>query len=240
MLNEEVSKYRELSGDISPNVPISRIGGYLDGYEKALEQEPNDFARWVAREIFDDEWEYNKDAFVEIACRKLEKLGIVRAKGDEWELLEQEPCEDEYIKIPKKALKYRTSGMVAYNVEWLKNHFDIERAVICGAQEPCEDAISRQTVLDAMRNNYRDGGRDIDGDYVEGTYSKKLYDVIISLPSVNPQPKTGHWKQISPQDIYECSKCGQNVMTSDICAYRFCQGCGAKMESEDINVRDQA
>ena len=40
MLNEEVAKYRELSGDTNPNVPISRIGGYLDGYEKALEQEP--------------------------------------------------------------------------------------------------------------------------------------------------------------------------------------------------------
>lgn len=55
---------------------------------KALEQEPNDFAKWVAREIFDDEWEYNKDAFAEIACRKLAKLGIVRANGDEWELVE--------------------------------------------------------------------------------------------------------------------------------------------------------
>ena len=51
-------------------------------------------------------------------------------------LAEQEPCDDEYIKVPKKALKYRTAGMVAYNVEWLKNHFDIERDVICGAQEP--------------------------------------------------------------------------------------------------------
>ncbi|MBQ2161277.1 MAG: hypothetical protein II444_05550 [Firmicutes bacterium] len=60
--------------------------------------------------------------------------------------LEQESCDDEYIKVPKKALKYRTAGMVAYNAEWLKNHFDIERAVICGAQEPCEDAISRQAV----------------------------------------------------------------------------------------------
>lgn len=50
-----------------------------------------------------------------------------------------ELCEDEYIKVPKKALKYRTAGMVAYNVEWLKHHFDIERSVICGAQEPCEN-----------------------------------------------------------------------------------------------------
>ena len=57
--------------------------------------------------------------------------------------LEQEPCEDEYIKVPQKALKYRTAGMVAYNTEWLKKHFDIERAVICGVQEPktghCKD-----------------------------------------------------------------------------------------------------
>ena len=50
------------------------------------------------------------------------------------------------------------------------------------------------------------------------------------LPSVNPQePKTGHWIKISPAGIYECSECGQNVMTSDICAYKFCHGCGAKM-----------
>ena len=45
------------------------------------------------------------------------------------------------------------------------------------------------------------------------------------------EPKTGHWKRIG-YDIYECSICGQNVMTSDICAYRHCHGCGAKMESE--------
>lgn len=52
------------------------------------------FVEWVAREIFDDNWEYNKDAFAEIACRKLAKLGIVRAKGDEWELVEQQERSD--------------------------------------------------------------------------------------------------------------------------------------------------
>ena len=62
-----------------------------------LEQEPKteQFAKWVAEEIFDDMWEYNKDAFAEIACRKLAKLGIVRAKGDEWELVE--PHESEQV-----------------------------------------------------------------------------------------------------------------------------------------------
>ena len=37
MLSEEVKRYRELSGDNNPNTPISRIGGFLDGYEKAME-----------------------------------------------------------------------------------------------------------------------------------------------------------------------------------------------------------
>ena len=45
------------------------------------------FAKWVANEIFDDMWEYNKDAFAEVACRKLEKLGMVKANEDVWEKL---------------------------------------------------------------------------------------------------------------------------------------------------------
>jgi len=52
------------------------------------------FAKWVAKEIFDDMWDYNKDAFAEIACRKLAKLGIVRANGDEWELVEPQESEE--------------------------------------------------------------------------------------------------------------------------------------------------
>ena len=60
-----------------------------------LDQEPKmeQFVKWVATEIFDDMWEYNKDSFAEIACRKLAKLGIVRAKGDEWKLVEREASE---------------------------------------------------------------------------------------------------------------------------------------------------
>ena len=58
---------------------------------KALEREPcEQFVKWVATEIFDDMWEYNKDAFAEIACRKLAKLGIVIRMGDEWVLVDEE------------------------------------------------------------------------------------------------------------------------------------------------------
>ena len=60
----------------------------------SAEPKTEQFVKWVATEIFDDMWEYNKDAFAEIACRKLEKLGIVRAKGDEWELVEPQERSD--------------------------------------------------------------------------------------------------------------------------------------------------
>ena len=44
-----------------------------------------------------------------------------------------------------------------------------------------------------------------------------------------PSRADGYWKKISPAGIYECSKCGQNVKTQDICAYHFCHGCGIKI-----------
>lgn len=93
--------------------------------------------------------------------------------------LEQEPCEDEYIKVPKKALKYRTAGMVAYNVEWLKNHFDIERTIICGAQQLCEDAISRKALISHIENQSREWGEDYDAQQILGD--------IEDMQPVNPQ-----------------------------------------------------
>lgn len=44
-----------------------------------------EFCEWVASEIIDEElWELNYGAFAEIACRKLNKLGIVKTDGDKW------------------------------------------------------------------------------------------------------------------------------------------------------------
>lgn len=43
-----------------------------------------EFAKFVADEIFDEYWESNKDAFAEIACRRLYQLGIVKSKDGEW------------------------------------------------------------------------------------------------------------------------------------------------------------
>lgn len=42
------------------------------------------FAEWVAEYIFEDDWELNSDAFAELACRRLHKLGIVAKADGKW------------------------------------------------------------------------------------------------------------------------------------------------------------
>ena len=66
----------------------------VDFWDLEQESATKQFAKWVAKEIFDDMWEYNIDSFAEIACRKLSKLGIVRSAGDEWELVDPQESED--------------------------------------------------------------------------------------------------------------------------------------------------
>lgn len=146
--------------------------------------------------------------------------GYAQARFD----YEQEPCEDEYIKVPKKALKYRTAGMVAYNAEWLKNHFDIERAVICGTQETkyCDRNI-------CVSNEYNGIGCD----ECEVTKSQ--------------EPKIGHWVSLTsgkPSRIrsdgmttesVKCSECGEWLTASDeyVCKGNYCPNCGARMDGDE-------
>lgn len=48
-------------------------------------QQLEDFARWVAVEVIDEElWTYNHLSFAEIACRKLVKLGIMQESDGEY------------------------------------------------------------------------------------------------------------------------------------------------------------
>lgn len=68
--------------------------------------------------------------------------------------------------------------------------------------------------------------------YVDGLTD--AYTLILQAPAADVvERKTGKWVKISPAGIYECSQCGQNIMTSDIEVYKFCHGCGAKMIGGD-------
>lgn len=90
--------------------------------------------------------------------------------------------EEDCYQVPKKALKYRTGEIIAYNYKWLKEHFDIEKSLICRKIEPC-DAISREELIKkAVYTETTDGwsGYTVSAEDIKGMQSV--------------QPKTGHCK----------------------------------------------
>lgn len=92
----------------------------------------------------------------------------------------------------------------------------IEQAFI---PKPCEDAISRQAVDDAIY----DYSRACDVDYAQ------IMEYIDKLPSVTPQPKTGHWIKIGTLGLgVKCPFC-DGVFAGDKELYNFCPNCGVDM-----------
>ena len=89
-------------------------------------------------------------------------------------------------------------------------------------QEPCENAISRQAVLEIAKSSK--------SNWIDNSV---LFKRVNELPSVYPQPKTGKWIRVTDKTGHflgwQCDKCGlqQRFNTN------FCPDCGARMESED-------
>ena len=130
------------------------------------------------------------------------------------------------IDIPEEAYNFikRTSYHTQSLYEAIKNGTPYEtvtefadRCRECGAkygktlkQEPCDDCISRQAVLDEM---YR---RKANGDAITAGF-------IRDLPPVTPQPKMGHWIPVSERlpeegsDVLVCYdfKCNRSVYIAD-------------------------
>ena len=95
----------------------------------------------------------------------------------------------------------------------------------CEEQEPCEDCISRQAVVDAIFA--KPCWHNSDGSYY---HSDDIRKAINSLPSVTPQPKVGEW--LKNGELCKCSNCHSNVLFTAIKLYKYCYHCGAKMEVE--------
>lgn len=102
----------------------------------------------------------------------------------------------------------------------------------------CEDAVSRQAVLDAMYALCDTGETLKENPWRDNPHIDAVVETIEQIPSVNPHPKTGQWIYDRTRDWdgeckYECSECG---MGSDV-DYAYCMRCGAKMvepqESEE-------
>lgn len=88
--------------DNAPTVKTYTLADIEENYRKGLEKglseweaerptgEWEDFAKFVANEVLDDYFDYNAEAFAELACRRLVELGLVelhdgyyRMKGEE-------------------------------------------------------------------------------------------------------------------------------------------------------------
>lgn len=136
----------------------------------------------------------------------------------------------------------------------------LDMAIEALEQQPCEDCISRQAVIDSIKDYFHD-------EYYQRTSIQDcrdclIEDVITKLPSVTPQPITLEkaidylheigWMQehdkemaqlngkveqepkagewLKNGELCKCSRCGSNVLFSAVKAYNFCYRCGAKME----------
>lgn len=94
-------------------------------------------------------------------------------------------------------------------IELSKNVINaIANEVVKKMQQPCEDTISRQAVLDCLTER----------------------DKIKNLPPVTPKPKTGHWIKHEPGGIgyIECSECLCWFLESGLLRNSYCPNCGAK------------
>ena len=147
------------------------------------------------------------------------------------EVIESFKCSNEQAKLRLEVEKMRMDSGEIKELE-----FYIERdemAIKALEQEPCEDAISRQAVLDILwHTSFRD-----DYEY------KVCKNKIIELPSVEQEPKTGHWIEKDGFDgdvYYDCSECGESWTTIEGTPWdnewNFCPNCGARMESSDADI----
>lgn len=99
-------------------------------------------------------------------------------------------------------------------------------------QELCEDAISRQVAIGALR----EAENHAFNSYYQGL--KKAHKIIADLPPVTPKPKIGQW--ILSGGYWRCSKCKEKALlkldkSKGNCREympvksNFCPNCGKNM-----------
>lgn len=165
-------------------------------------------------------------------------------------LLEQEPCED-WCDIPademtleqaRQAVKDLRKKLAEYleqepcedaELDFVQSHKKIPVNL-----EPYDDTISRQAVLDKIKEICFSREQEwVDFRVSQGSNGQRdlIINFIEDLPSVNSQPKTGHWISDDRDDfLWKCSNCNHNsgYLGNKFSKpkYNFCPNCGAKME----------
>jgi hypothetical protein len=155
--------------------------------------------------------------------------------------LEQQTCEDWHdIPSDEMTLEQARQAVKDLRKKWA-DHLE---------QEPFEDCISRQMVLDEISKVCFSRSREwIEFRINNGSNGERDYIIkfIKQMPSVQPEQKMGRWiydkdksswyANIYRCSCYRCSCCGRTVVAPESQKnlykdYPYCH-CGAKMESGD-------
>ncbi len=113
--------------------------------------------------------------------------------------------------------------------EWLKELKQLRE------QEPCENCISRQAVLDVLdKSKY--SNEFCEEHHIDWSINLGMAHIVVNeLEPVTPQPKTGHWIDRFPAKECKCSVCDFLICISNgsyidmVGQMKYCPNCGAKM-----------
>lgn len=100
-------------------------------------------------------------------------------------------------------------------------------------QEPCDDCVSRQVVLEAIDDDNRNEHYSC---FATNNDAECFKQIIRELPSVSLQPKMGYWfideRPESDREVV-CSNCDKPIFKYHKLDFdyrpKYCPNCGAKM-----------
>lgn len=116
------------------------------------------------------------------------------------------------------------------------NYEEVEEIIKALEQQPCENAVSQQAVLDII--NERECHEEYCGNHYEGKCSSvcitiALANKVADLPRVTPIRPKGEWEMgyTFPDGAYwKCSVCNELIRVK--MPMHFCSNCGADMRGE--------